>query len=118
MISLDLKQEGGVRCLTVGGEAMLEHAGELKKKLLELLRSGRQLEIRLQDLQRIDISALQLICAAHRQAVSQNKTLKLCPAAVGDFQSVCCRSGLVRSRGCRFDVQASCVWMVRNQSPA
>lgn len=54
-----------IRC---EGDVAIASAGELKALLLEGLASGKQLRVNLERAGEIDITALQLLCAARREA--------------------------------------------------
>jgi anti-anti-sigma regulatory factor len=63
--------------LIVEGNLTIERAGELKGTLLKALKDAASIVICFKDDSRIDVSFLQLLCAAHRSACSSGKHLKL-----------------------------------------
>ena len=63
--------------LIVEGNLTIERAGELKGTLLNALKDAASIGICFKEDSRIDVSFLQLVCAAHRSACSSGKQLKI-----------------------------------------
>jgi anti-anti-sigma regulatory factor len=63
--------------LIMEGALTIERAAELKEMLLGAMRNSGSVVIRFMENSRIDISFLQLICAAHRSAINTGRNLKL-----------------------------------------
>jgi anti-anti-sigma regulatory factor len=63
--------------LIMEGALTIERAGEVKEMILNAMRNSATVVIRFMENSRIDISFLQLVCAAHRSALSAGKHLKL-----------------------------------------
>ena len=63
--------------ITMKGAMTIERAGELKQMLLDAMRESGSLVIRFVENSGIDISFLQLICAAHRSAIVSGKKIKI-----------------------------------------
>lgn len=67
----------GLKVLELVGEATVEHADQLREALLAGLRSQEKFELDCSHVERIDFFALQMICSAHRTAISWSKSLTL-----------------------------------------
>jgi anti-anti-sigma regulatory factor len=63
--------------LIMEGALTIERAGEVKEMILNAMRNSATVVMRFMENSRIDISFLQLVCAAHRSALSSGKHLKL-----------------------------------------
>jgi anti-anti-sigma regulatory factor len=66
--------------IVVEGDLTVENAGELQKKLRAAIETSESVVIQFSDNTRIDISFLQLACAAYRFALESGRDLKLSPA--------------------------------------
>jgi anti-anti-sigma factor len=72
-----LDQSASVCLLRFEGEIKIACAAELKSLLLEALASGKDLQIDLQHATELDLTALQLLWAARRQANDSGAALAL-----------------------------------------
>jgi ABC-type transporter Mla MlaB component len=63
--------------LIMEGDLTIERAAELKGMLLDALKSSASVIIHFKENSKTDVSFLQLVCAAHRSALSFGKHLKL-----------------------------------------
>jgi anti-anti-sigma regulatory factor len=57
-----------------------------------------------------DMTVLQLLCAAHRTAARQDKTLQLCGKIPEQFKMVMNLAGFSRHIGCARDKAGCCMW--------
>jgi len=110
MIHFELVLNEPVKRLVVGGDMVLDHAEEIKRRLLELLAGGDRLEVCLQEGGQVDLCALQLLCATHRQAAMSKKKLSLRAKGAGSLLALSAVIGLARPEGCRFDVASGCLF--------
>jgi anti-anti-sigma factor len=67
-VSITLDQNEGQCLIRLEGEVDISSAAELKKLLLEALASGRGLRMDLERTTELDVTALQLLWAAEREA--------------------------------------------------
>ena len=72
-----LDQSPSVCLLRFEGEINIAFAAELKKLLLEALASGRDLRVDMEHATELDVTALQLLWAARRQAKNSGTALGL-----------------------------------------
>lgn len=119
MIHFELVLNEPVKRLMIRGDMVGDHGEEIKQKLLELLRGGDRLEVCLQEGGKVDLCALQLLCATHRQAAMNRKKLSLRMEGAGPLLALSEIIGLARPEGCRFDVAPGCLFeQVRPAAPA
>jgi anti-anti-sigma regulatory factor len=67
-VAVHLDQSEALYVIRRGGETNITSAAELKKLLLEALASGRELRVDLESATELEVTALQLLWAAEREA--------------------------------------------------
>jgi len=110
MIHFELVLKEPVKRLMIRGDMVRDHGEEIKRKLLELLRAGDRLEVCLLEGGMVDLCALQLLCAAHRQAAVNRKKLSLRMEGAGALLALSTVISLARPEGCRFDADSDCLF--------
>lgn len=100
--------ESAAPVLSIGGEFTIFTAGEIKKRLLDVVADNRdqEIEIDLSDVTEIDSAGLQLMIMAKKQATSEGKTIRFSRHSdpVLDLLDLCDLAGffgdpvLIRSR--------------------
>lgn len=75
MIDLSVDKSGDSGTLTLSGSITIQHAAQLKESLLEGVSAAKRLVIDLSEMDRADLSAIQLLCAAHRSLNDKGKPL-------------------------------------------
>lgn len=70
-----LKKTGQGCELVLDGKLTLEHAEKLKNALMEALEGGDPVVINAEKVIEVDLSSLQLFCAAHKSAVNTQKNI-------------------------------------------
>jgi anti-anti-sigma factor len=70
---------GDTGTLTLSGDLTLSHAGQIKDALLEVVSRFKTIIVRVEELENIDFSCLQLFCSAYRTAGAQRKSLVVVP---------------------------------------
>ena len=103
------KQGGGT--LTISGDLMIERSADLQKILIEALDKGDHLELDLKEVTRVDVSCLQLLCAANRSFHDIRRDLILKSDKVTDrFRKILCNTGYA-GECCRADDFCHhCLW--------
>lgn len=112
--SLEHIQEDGVESASVlrlKGDVTLESISELKNGLLEALEQESALVVDCEKVEKIDLAGLQLLCAAHRAALSQNKKFSLRGCDEGIFKAAQFEAGLIHQSSCLFALpESGCCW--------
>lgn len=95
--------------LVLEGELLIQRVAELKEELQKSLESVDDLLVNLAETTEIDLSAMQLLCAARRAAVRMNKELVLAGqlSKVGDSLRL---AGFSGQGGCARNCQERCLW--------
>ncbi len=104
------KAKDGVT-LTVAGSLTIEYAADMREALLAAFGQGDLVTVDLTKLEGIDISGLQLLCAAHRTSLAQDKRLVVQGSKHADVQKNAMLAGYYRHVGCSQDVTKTCVWV-------
>lgn len=92
------------------GDLTIENAQELHRLLLAALDNLEEISLSFEEVTAVDLSFVQLICAAHRTAVRADKNLKLADPRPEVLKAVVRETGFLREAGCVLDTQGSCLW--------
>ncbi|MEW6264976.1 MAG: STAS domain-containing protein [Thermodesulfobacteriota bacterium] len=106
-----MKTAGKVCTLGLSGEWGIEAAAELKEALLTCLAEAKEVVVDLDRLEETSLPCLQLLCSAHRTALSRGKRLTLSVRRPDHFSRAVNLSGFQRHTGCSWDRGRSCLWM-------
>lgn len=89
-----LEQNGGLCCIRLEGEVDIASAAELKKLLLQALASGSELRVGLEGATELDITALQLLWAAEREARASGRGFSLAGRVPEEISAAVDEAGL------------------------
>ncbi len=112
-MSIIFEQTGNQGDLTLDGDLTLSQAGELRTLLIKALINADRVVLDFGSVTDIDLSALQLLCSAHRSAVRLNKQLIFSGEWPGLFKQAVNDAGYARFAGCHLDCENSCLWVKR-----
>jgi anti-anti-sigma regulatory factor len=96
--------------LHLSGELMIDYAARLRSILIDSLRKADRIEIDVSSVTGIDISCLQLFCAAHKTSAGMNKFLGFLDGPSSVLKQTARQAGWLRSTGCMPDRSMECVW--------
>jgi anti-anti-sigma regulatory factor len=111
MIDIEAKKPGDRAIVKISGEFSILHAAGLRDTLMETLGVYKSVEIRIDEMEDIDLSSIQIFCAAHKTALSMDKELIVAgtiPAVIGQ---IIIGSGYSRHSSCSLDKDHSCLWI-------
>ena len=114
MISFEMGSKSEVGVLSLDGELTLQRADELRAALMSSLSSADHLVLNVESVTGIDLSCLQLLCAAHRSSEKLNKRLTITGERPDVFRRVVEDAGYLRHVGCVIDQGKSCLWLGGN----
>lgn len=63
--------------LTLQGELTIQHVGDLKKTLVNAIKSAKQVTVDVSSTTAVDVAGVQLLCAGHRFSTSCGKKMFL-----------------------------------------
>ena len=103
-------KESTKREVVLSGSLSLGAASAIRQQLLDAFDEADTVKLLLHDIDDIDLSIVQIICAAHRSAILKNKTLILQDNLPELFAQIIEDAGLDGHIGCSADEKECCVW--------
>ncbi len=110
MTDCRLEANGNATILHLSGELMIDYAVRLRSILSDSLRTADRIEIDVSSVTGIDVSCLQLFCAAHKTAVSMNRSMHFLGVRSPVLKQTARRVGWLRPAGCMPDKGTECHW--------
>lgn len=104
-----IDEAGGIT-LQWSGDLTIRRIAELKVEVQGALQEATSVAIEIAPEAECDMTLLQLLCAAHRTAGRQEKTLTLYGNFSEQFKMVMNLAGFARHVGCALDVCDNCLW--------
>ena len=101
---------GEMLTLQWGGDLTVRRIAELKTQVQQALATATQVSIAIAPESECDLTIMQLLCAAHRTASRQGKTLQLCGEIPEQFKMIMNLAGFSRHIGCARDQSGCCLW--------
>jgi anti-anti-sigma regulatory factor len=100
----------GTRIVVVSGEMTIQNSGDLRNALLEAFSAGEGVCLEMGKVTEVDLAGLQLLCAAHRTSITDQKHFSISGIDNEAIQSVILDAGFPRRTGCSKDIGKTCVW--------
>lgn len=112
MVKSTKKKVDAKKQVVLSGSLSLGRAGEIREELLLALDESKTVHILLQDVDDVDLSLVQILCAVHRSALNMKKSVQLddCPEI---FDRLAEEAGLQGHVGCSLAVDGDCLWLTR-----
>lgn len=111
MVKAGKTKSSTTKDVVLSGSLSLGAAGEIRSRLLQALDEADTIKILLQDVEDIDLSLIQIICAIHRSAMQKNKSLIMQDSLPDEFIQIIEDAGLNGHIGCSSDGRDCCVWL-------
>lgn len=110
--SLKISENGAGKegVLVLMGNVTIMEALETKEKLLEAIKEVDVLHVDVQAIESVDVTFIQLLCAAHRECFLSKKEVFLQGDLVDTLEEFLERAGYSKHHGCIPGAQASCLW--------
>ncbi len=109
-LTVNNTEAGKEGVLSLMGNVTLVEALETKKALLEAIEAVDRLHLDLQAIESVDVSFIQLLCAAHRECILSRKEIFVQGDAPATIEGFLERAGYSKQHGCFSGAQASCLW--------
>ena len=113
MTELKIERNGETGILKLKGELSICGVRELKEALVNALGTADHVIVDVKDVIDIDMACLQVLCSAHRTAVTMGKRFALTQALTSEFSNKALQCGFARHVGCAVDSQKNCIWVAR-----
>lgn len=101
----------GKQILKVTGDVTIADACGFHEALLAALSETSELQVDLTETTGMDLTGLQLLCAAHQSAVLGGKWLHINDEGNMIFRDIAAGAGFRRHTGCARDTSFSCIWV-------
>jgi anti-anti-sigma factor len=98
------------KVITLNGKMTIQYAEEIKKVLQEALANNDRLQLDLEGVSEVDLTGLQLICAAHISAIRLEKQFIVNFSVNEPIKTIVQDAGFIRHIGCSIDISKTCVW--------
>jgi anti-anti-sigma regulatory factor len=98
------------RIVVVSGDMTIQNAGEIRNLLLEAFSGGEGVCLEMDKVTGVDLAGLQLLCAAHRSAMTDKKHFSVSGMDIEALKSVVRDAGFPRHSGCVRDTGKTCIW--------
>lgn len=99
----------------IKGEFTIQWVNEFWAALVEAVDKSEIVEIALDEVTEMDVSALQLLCSAHRASVRRHKQLRVSGERPAVFSQTALSAGFARQTSCPLDTGNSCLWIMENK---
>lgn len=96
--------------MTFAGALDLPQAHQAHQALAEAIRNYAHVVVKVARVEALDQSFLQLVCAAHRTALSQKKRFTLTIEDLRHFKKLLVKCGFQHHCGCDAEAAAPCIW--------
>jgi len=100
----------GPATIAIGGEMTILNAAEIRTNIMEVISGGNDLHLDLKGVTDVDLTGLQLICAAHISAIKLRKRLDVDFSLNEPLKKIIHDAGFLRHIGCSIDISNTCVW--------
>lgn len=108
MADIRVERSGNRTTITLSGELTVLSVVEIKRAMGAELRSAPAVMIALENASEADVAFLQLLCAAHRTAITTGKQMAVTGVEQQAFRQTALRGGFRRHVGCSEDSGKSC----------
>ena len=110
MTDVAIEDRGSTQILHLSGELVVRHTDRLFSGLVAALGGAERVEIDLSSVTDVDISCLQLLCAAHKTSIRQHKPLRVEGPCPDVFRRALNNAGYLRRTGCVLGTSHACLW--------
>lgn len=101
----------GKKVLKIFGGVTVGEARALQEALIDVLDGASEVQVDLSEVTGMDLSGLQLLCAAHQSAVKGGKWLHITDGGNRELLDIIACAGFSRQVGCARDIKFSCIWV-------
>ncbi|MBF0163501.1 MAG: STAS domain-containing protein [Magnetococcales bacterium] len=107
MFHFSLDSARSVGTLSLSGDLTIRNAAEFKEAVANAMDQAKQLELNISEVERLDLTTLQILCAAHRTLLKKGRTLSISGSIPSIFRETMQQAGFVECGG---DKETSGLW--------
>ena len=111
MDNLEITKEGKSEILTFSDNILKENIRDLRELMIDSIDRSESLTIEFHDFKKTDMFFIQLLCSAHKYAVSKSKTINIIGSLPDTIKTILENYGFYKDTGCIKDVGDSCFWL-------
>jgi anti-anti-sigma factor len=109
-LKVTITEAGKEGFLSLVGDLTMAEAQETKKVLLEAIQEVNTLHLDLKEIESVDLSFIQLLCAAHRECFLAEKAIFLQGDVSDIMEKLLEKAGYSKQFGCSSAAKKSCLW--------
>ncbi len=109
-LKVEMTEVGKEGVLALAGDLTMVEAQETKKVLLEAIEKVDTLHLDLKKIESVDVSFIQLLCAAHRECFLSEKEIFLQGGVSDIMNQLLEKAGYSKQCGCYSAAKKSCLW--------
>ncbi len=114
-LKVNKTDEGTEGLLSLTGDLTMAHARETKEALLQAIKEVDTLHLDLKEIDSVDVSFVQLMCATHRECFLSEKKVFLQGGVGTSMQRILEQAGYCKQLGCSTDAKENCLWGAMGQ---
>jgi anti-anti-sigma factor len=107
MIDFSIDESSSTGTMILSGDVIIQSATQLREALLEGITDTATLVLNLEQVEKIDLSTVQLLCATHRALTKAGKTLLVIGTIPTTVKETLADAGY---GGCMGDTDSSGLW--------
>ncbi len=96
--------------IKITGNLTIENIQEIYQLLTAAIDNTQKVSLIFENVTAVDLSFVQLLCAAHRTAVNAGKSTTLSSLCPEGLKTTVRELGFIQEQGCVLDSQCSCLW--------
>jgi len=98
------------------GDLTLRRISEIKEEFSNLISGNDDVRLSLENIEDIDLSFIQVLCASHRTIINDGKTMVLTGNLPEVFRKLTLEAGLDRHIGCSLNGDVLCPWLENKEN--
>ena len=102
--------------VVVKGALTVSHIAGVRDDLIKALKTAGKVALDLRAVTEIDLSALQLICSAHKTAMKAKKSFEFIDSSTEVAKNTAGMNGYLRQTGCSIDQDKTCLWKIKRSA--
>lgn len=99
MFHFSLDSARSVGTLSLSGDLTIRNAAEFKEAVANAMDQSKQLELNLSEVERLDLTTLQILCAAHRTLLKKGRILSVSGSIPAIFRETVQLAGFAECAG-------------------
>lgn len=99
--------------LVLAGDLTITQISVAREELQNALNKSQHIELDLEEVKKVDLTFLQLLCSAHRKAVAMGKNLVFTGNIPAIFKKSIEDNCHEQRQDCKLDANENCLWIIK-----